>query len=978
MDDAYNLASQIVADATSNLEHIKTEEDAKIQIITRFLTECLGWRLQDIEAEVKHDNGYSDYLLSDVDRPTLLVEAKRLGSIQISAQERGRLRHLKISGPSLKSALTGIDQAAKYASPNGIPVAVLTDGMTWIVFKTFVPGENFNSKEAFVYPTLDAVLADFATFFDLLSKDQVRKKIYSPMFDELHNRRLLLQTTLVAPLEKNEIKVEQKSSLAFDLEQVFSEFFTRLRGDEDANMLIECFVETRESRIADFSLEKITANVLGNLSPADKDVGEELENLIETAVDIETGQTVFIVGPTGAGKSTFLDRFFRKTLSSNLRKQCLISYVNCLDFSGQEDTALHWITETLIESLEKQVYEFGSPTFNELQGLYYSEYQRRAKGVDAPLYVRDRDAFKEKFAEYLDQVVESDREGYLRRILTDIVRNRKKLPILVIDNTDEFSLENKKRFFQFTQAMARHSTHCLLIFPVTDKSAWSFSKTDIFGIYQSRSFFLPTPPPREVFRKRIEYLKERLSEKLGEEKRRSYFAGRGIKVSIKDMGGFAHILESVFVDQDYTSKTIGELSNYNIRRTLLLSKRVITSSVFKVEDLLKSYFIGEAIAPTFTKFINALMKGDYNVYRPGDCYEIFPVFQVDTDIRRSPLLVLRILELLESARQGGRNVDDRHLSVHSIIHYFDATGCSESSVDRALLLLFEAGLLESFDASVRDLSPGQRLAISYSGRAHLRLAIHNKVFLEQMALTTAIHDEEVARQIRDSYLSNGSYRERMLEVRQAFIEYLISEDAMHLTVSEELPQYLCQIESIEQLKKLAQPDNSVEDDVSAVLGEEFRLGTFKEGVIATVDWFDNDKGFGFADVYGVEGQAFLHASTLQEAGIDGVSDGDDLLCDVSRDNKGVRVSKVYDIQTNLDHMETVDCKVIRLYPDRGYGFVRIIGSTRDAFFHYSAIPKAVRDQMDLNSQIRAEICTDKRGRGLQVRKIIAESSRSAS
>jgi len=48
----------------------------------------------------------------------------------------------------------------------------------------------------------------------------------------------------------------------------------------------------------------------------------------------------------------------------------------------------------------------------------------------------DKDAFKEKFGQYMDEQVEKDLDGYLNRLLQDVVRNRKKLPILVIDNTD--------------------------------------------------------------------------------------------------------------------------------------------------------------------------------------------------------------------------------------------------------------------------------------------------------------------------------------------------------------------------------------------------------------------------------------------------------------------------------------------------------------------------------------------------------------
>ena len=241
---------------------------------------------------------------------------------------------------------------------------------------------------------------------------------------------------------------------------------------------------------------------------------------------------------------------------------------------------------------------------------------------------------------------------------------------------------------------------------MTDKSAWSFSKTDMFGIYQSRSFFLPTPAPREVFRRRVDFLKQRLSTDITINERNSYFSSRGIRVSIDDLRKFAEVLESVFVDQDYISNIIDELTNYNIRRTLQLSKRVMTSAVFKIDDLISSFITHETIATNYSKFMNALMKGDYEAYKRGDGHEIFPVFQVDQKIRQSPLVFLRILALLDALYKEGKTIDERHISVQSVFDYFDAVGCSESSVDKALLSLLEAGLIEPYDASVRDLSPG--------------------------------------------------------------------------------------------------------------------------------------------------------------------------------------------------------------------------------------------------------------------------------
>ena len=74
LDSAFEKTKDIVDAAVLNVESIKTEEDAKLQIITRIITEGLKWSLSDIGAEVKHDNGYSDYLLSNDGKPALIIE----------------------------------------------------------------------------------------------------------------------------------------------------------------------------------------------------------------------------------------------------------------------------------------------------------------------------------------------------------------------------------------------------------------------------------------------------------------------------------------------------------------------------------------------------------------------------------------------------------------------------------------------------------------------------------------------------------------------------------------------------------------------------------------------------------------------------------------------------------------------------------------------------------------------------------------
>ncbi len=150
-------------------------------------------------------------------------------------------------------------------------------------------------------------------------------------------------------------------------------------------MLTECFVETRESRYADASLEKIVRSIstsIAALEPAKNLLTQE----IKQAVELGRGETVVIVGNDGSGKSTFMERFFKSVLESSIREKCAVVKIDVSKWPGDISSLSAWLTLQLKAGLEKLLFKDGLPTYDELQGLYWREYQSWMRGEYLPLY----------------------------------------------------------------------------------------------------------------------------------------------------------------------------------------------------------------------------------------------------------------------------------------------------------------------------------------------------------------------------------------------------------------------------------------------------------------------------------------------------------------------------------------------------------------------------------------------------------------
>jgi hypothetical protein len=782
VDIAHDRFRELIQTVPSFEETVRSEADTRLKLIDPILMEVLGWQKSDIATEEQAGKGFLDYRLCVDGIPRVVLEAKRAARrFEVEKRECGAA--LKISGPSLKNAdlQEGIRQAIEYSAYKGAELAVVTNGYEWIVFRSARVAEGTDTLEgkAFLFNSLACIDDSFAMFYDLLGKERITRLTFRALFQEAEGKIIRHPAFAKVVRPDSTASLQPQPSIAPELDRIMTSFFQRLSDDRDREMIKLCFVETKESRAAEHRLLRLAEELVGHIRALDTRSGEQLTDLITRAQTAGLNQFILIVGTKGAGKSTFVELFFADKLPKGLREQCVPIIVNLADSEGDERTIISWLRKKLLETAEEAL-SGTTPTWDELIGhMFFLEYLRWSKGTMSHLYQSNKEQFKVEFGRHIEGIRQNDPVEYLRGLLRNLVASRKQLPCLVFDNADHFSIEFQEKVFQFARSIFEQAL-CVVILPVTDKTSWQLSRQGALQSFENEALLLPTPSPKHVLEKRIEFVLKRMEEDSSRE-RGEYFVGKGIGVQMADLVKFVRVLQSVFLNTEKTAYRLGQLANHNIREVLELARNVVNSPYVGLDELFKVYVLQSAISIPEYRITKALIRGRYDIFNASSSKYLHNIFDLAPELPTTPLLGLRILQFLKDGAVHRGDTQTRYIEKELVYAYFMAMGVERRAISMWLESLLRKALVLSYDPTRVSEVDAEKLEISPSGELHLFFALGNYEYIEAMSEVTVVRDEIQYRKIeQSSWMSPGWQRQH--DMISAFVDYLRSEDSLYCQI----------------------------------------------------------------------------------------------------------------------------------------------------------------------------------------------------
>jgi energy-coupling factor transporter ATP-binding protein EcfA2 len=451
---------------------------------------------------------------------------------------------------------------------------------------------------------------------------------------------------------------------------------------------------------------------------------------MEKEPDKREGSLLVLLGGIGAGKSTFLLRFFRLVLHEH---ENLLWYYVDFKFAPPDET---------------EIEEF-------ILGKILEEWEKRYSSEIRPII--------EGYGFQTDPV---DKKNYFSKLFK-LLHLLKFSITIVVDNVDRHDASFQEKIFLCCQHLM-DVLRTITIVAMREETFILSTKVGIFDAYSVLKFHIAAPYLLEMITKRIEFTIGMIAAGAI-----SKLLPRITPTDVKELQKYFLILKhSLEKKNDQSRKIVRFMHNVsvgNMREALEMFSNFIVSGNTNIDEIFSIFDTTNEYQIAYHQYVKSIMLGEYRYYMQSRSH-IMNLYDFDTSISDSHFNLLKILHYLLERINVRSSVGTGYVDISDLMQVASSVFIKKEVIKDSLLRLSRFNLVEYDNQSKTEINSAAFVKITAAGQYYLKNLKHEFVYLDSVYVDSPISDSRIAGKLER--LANSTNLESRLERVKIFVEYL--------------------------------------------------------------------------------------------------------------------------------------------------------------------------------------------------------------
>jgi hypothetical protein len=464
------------------------------------------------------------------------------------------------------------------------------------------------------------------------------------------------------------------------------------------------------------------------------------------------GRLQLLIGAVGAGKSTFMERYYSYLMPSQLRKGTLWSFVNFNNAPDDLSNAERWVCETFITSFVEKNQLENLYDMKNLHRIFATDINRRDRGPYAVLKRKQPEEYERRLAADVVTWID-DPINFAKNICRYFIGDSRQAIVVILDNVDRRDRDQQLRIFQIAQWF-RELTHSFCVLSLRDVTFEAYkNEPPLNAFLNALNFYIRPPRFTDVVRKRLQLAMEFLADHS--DQRLSYQVETGIRITYPatNLGKYlVSLFNTLFHTRRQVAAAIESLTGRDVRRALGMFADLIVSKHLPESEITRIIQVPGYFDITEATIIRILMRTRYRFFAEANGYVTNVLDAPPTWRRPSNFLYAEILEFLIANRKAHGDIRiEGYFNVNTIIDRLQKLGFAEDDIFAALEHLLERGLVVADHQRARGLAVDDTVKVTASGFMHLRFLCRRAEYLASILPATHIASLAFAQDIADNW-----------------------------------------------------------------------------------------------------------------------------------------------------------------------------------------------------------------------------------